>query len=197
MKSVDIWFYVFFSVSQYFCGFNFIILKRIIFITGGARSGKSEFALKTAESMGQKKVYIATAESLDDEMRERIEMHRKQRGNDWHTIEEPRNLANVFESLQSKYDIALVDCLTLWISNLMGDGLADEAIFKNADIVSREVDNVKCSIIFVSNEVGMGIVPENPLARRFRDIAGKVNQTIASISDEVYYMVAAIPVKIK
>ncbi len=173
------------------------MVKKIIFITGGARSGKSEFALKTAENMGHKKAYIATAESLDDEMKNRIEMHRKQRGNDWHTIEEPRKLTNVFESLQSKYDIVLVDCLTLWISNLMGDGLADETILKNADTISKSVDNGKCSIIFVSNEVGMGIVPENPLARRFRDAAGKINQIIASISDEVYYMVAGIPVKIK
>jgi adenosylcobinamide kinase/adenosylcobinamide-phosphate guanylyltransferase len=178
--------------------YNFLTLKkRIVFITGGARSGKSEFALKTAEKMGKKKAYIATAESLDDEMRDRIEMHRKQRGNEWHTIEEPRNLAKVFKSLQSGYDIAIVDCLTLWISNLMGDGLTDEAILKKADTISNTVDKVKCSIIFVSNEVGMGIVPENPLARRFRDVAGKVNQTIASISDEVYYMVAGIPVKIK
>lgn len=171
--------------------------KKITFITGGARSGKSNFALKTADVIGKIKAYIATAEALDDEMRERIEIHRKSRGNDWHTIEEPINLLSLFESKHSEWDIAVIDCLTLWVSNLVGKGLTDEAILKMAHNVSEIMAKSGCSIIIVSNEVGMGIVPDNPLARRFRDIAGKVNQIMASTSNEVYWMVAGIPVQIK
>lgn len=170
--------------------------NRIIFITGGARSGKSDYALKTAEDIGKIRGYIATAEALDDEMRERIEIHRKSRGDGWHTIEEPRDLLRLFESPQIKYDVLIIDCLTLWVSNLIGDGLNDEDIIKMADSLSKRIDKYKQNIIFVTNEVGMGIVPDNPLSRRFRDIAGKVNQIIAAVSNEVYIMVSGIPVKI-
>jgi len=187
-------------VSPGLCGkfYNILPMKnRIIFITGGARSGKSDYALKTAEDIGSMRGYIATAEALDDEMRERIEIHRKSRGNNWHTLEEPRYLLNLFESLQTKYDVLIIDCLTLWVSNLMGDGLNDEEILKMADNLSMKIDSLKLNFIIVTNELGMGIVPDNPLGRRFRDIAGKVNQIIAAISNEVYFMVSGIPVKIK
>jgi adenosylcobinamide kinase/adenosylcobinamide-phosphate guanylyltransferase len=172
-------------------------MNKIIFITGGARSGKSDYALKIAEDIGKIRGYIATAEALDDEMRERIELHRKSRGNNWHTIEEPRNLAGLFESMQTRYDVLIVDCITLWVSNLMGDGLEDEDILKMAGKLSKKLVGHKNNIIIVTNEVGMGLVPDNPLGRRFRDIAGKVNQIMAAVSNEVHFMVSGIPLKIK
>ncbi|HBA26533.1 MAG TPA: bifunctional adenosylcobinamide kinase/adenosylcobinamide-phosphate guanylyltransferase [Nitrospinae bacterium] len=172
-------------------------MNKIIFITGGARSGKSNYALKTAESIGKIRGYIATAEALDDEMLERIEIHRKSRGNGWHTMEEPKNLLNLFDSLQIKYDVLIIDCLTLWVSNLMEDGLDDKDILKITDKFSKKIVAYKNNIIIVTNELGMGIVPDNPLGRRFRDIAGKVNQIMASVSDEVHFMISGIPVKIK
>ncbi|SRR3989338_4165992 len=172
-------------------------MNKIIFITGGARSGKSNFALKTAKAIGKIKGYIATAEALDDEMRDRIEIHRRLRGKGWHTFEESRNLLDLFESLQNKYDVLIIDCLTLWVSNLIEDGFTDKEILKIANKLSNKINRLNINIIIVTNELGMGIVPDNPLGRRFRDIAGKVNQIIAAISNKVYFMVSGIPIKIK
>jgi len=183
---------------------------RIIFITGGARSGKSRFALEMAESLVMRhdssphlKAYIATAEALDDEMKERIERHKDKRGADWYTFEEPVNIASLINKIQDKYNVILLDCLTLWLSNIM---------HKEADI-NKEIESLISSLVtqpalrltkdypslifIVSNEVGMGIVPENDLARRFREWAGFLNQKVAEIADEVYFMVSGIPVKIK
>ncbi|MEK6590665.1 MAG: bifunctional adenosylcobinamide kinase/adenosylcobinamide-phosphate guanylyltransferase [Nitrospinota bacterium] len=171
--------------------------NKVIFVTGGARSGKSDFALRCAEKIGRIRAYIATAEVLDDEMKERITNHKRLRGDDWDTIEEPKNLLIAFESLHRTYDVAIIDCLTLWVSNLIKDGLTDDTILKMTDAFMQLINRLKLSLIIVSNEVGMGIVPDNPLARRFRDIAGKVNQLIASISDEVYFMVSGISIRIK
>ncbi|MBI5875907.1 MAG: bifunctional adenosylcobinamide kinase/adenosylcobinamide-phosphate guanylyltransferase [Deltaproteobacteria bacterium] len=168
---------------------------KLIFILGGARSGKSAYALKLAESITGKRLYLATAEALDKEMAERIKKHKKERGNNWTTIEEPINVADVIQG-NKKYDVILLDCLTLWISNLMHNC----AIRNPQSAISKLVSackKTKANIIVVSNEVGLGIVPDNPLAREFRDIAGIANQKIAAAADEVYFVAAGIGMRIK
>jgi len=172
---------------------------KIIFITGGAKSGKSSFALKKASAIPGGKAFIATAEALDKEMRERIEQHKKQRGKDWDTYEEPLNIGGLVRIIGNKYNVIVLDCLTLWLSNLMHAGLKiDDAVseFKNALGDFGEKGQTS-AIYIVSNEVGMGIVPENEMARRFRDAAGILNQTIAEVADDVYMLVSGIPLKIK
>lgn len=177
--------------------------SELIFILGGARSGKSGFALKLAESIKGKRLYIATAEALDYEMAKRIKKHKKERGNNWSTIEEPINISDVIKKNKG-CDVILLDCLTLWVSNLMhrearskGQGArGGRTLQKITDLISA-CKKAKVSIIIVSNEVGLGIVPDNPLARQFRDIAGFANQKIADAAGEVYFMVSGIPLKIK
>lgn len=168
--------------------------KKIIFITGGARSGKSSFAIAEASKAKGKKAYIATAEALDDEMKERIERHRKQRGNEWDTYEVPLRISEVIKKTEKDYKVIVIDCLTLWLSNLLHSGKDREREIKS---FCRSLSTIHCSLYIVSNEVGMGIVPENEMARKFRDIAGVLNQKVAGIADEVYMAVAGIPVKIK
>ena len=172
--------------------------RETVFVTGGARSGKSSFAYDLAESMSNHKVYIATAQPLDEEMKERIEKHRKGRGPGWDTIEEPIKLAEVLNDVQKSYDLVLIDCITLWISNLLG--LYTESGEYVLDDVRKLVHVCKrsdCHLIVVSNEVGMGIVPENPLARLFRDISGKANQMLAGVSSSVFFMVSGLPLQVK
>jgi adenosylcobinamide kinase/adenosylcobinamide-phosphate guanylyltransferase len=170
--------------------------KKIIFITGGARSGKSTYTLEDASRLTGKKAYIATAEALDEEMRDRIENHKKQRGKDWDTYEEPLRIAEVIQEIEGKYTAIVIDCLTLWLSNIMQSGLnISQEIAKL--IETLRITHHTSHIYLVSNEVGMGIVPENDMARKFRDMAGILNQKVAEISDEVYLLVAGIPIKIK
>lgn len=169
--------------------------KKIVFITGGARSGKSSFAMAEASKINGKKAYIATAEALDEEMRQRIENHKRQRGNDWVTYEEPLKIAEVIKEIKGKYSVILIDCLTLWLSNIMHIDLNIKAEIEH--LISSLVTCRFSLVIIVSNEVGMGIVPDNELSRKFRDMAGLLNQKIAATSDEVYMVVAGIPVKIK
>ncbi len=170
--------------------------KQIIFITGGARSGKSSFALGNASILKGRKAYIATAEALDEEMKDRIEKHRRQRGKDWEAIEEPLKIAELIRKGTDGYKVVIIDCLTLWLSNIMLGSLdADDAI---EDLVESLVAaRARMNIYIVSNEVGMGIVPDNGLSRRFRDLAGILNRKVAEISDAVYLVVAGIPLKIK
>ncbi|MCT4559082.1 MAG: bifunctional adenosylcobinamide kinase/adenosylcobinamide-phosphate guanylyltransferase [Pelagimonas sp.] len=168
-------------------------MKKSILITGGARSGKSVFAEKMALSRSGRAVYIATAKAYDDEMRARIADHQARRGDQWTNLHAPFDLITALRDSDGG-DPRLVDCLTLWLTNLMlndrdwrseGTGLAETLVSQTAPV------------IFVTNEVGAGIVPENKLARAFRDAAGWLNQTIAQASDEVYLCVAGYPVKVK
>lgn len=170
----------------------------IALIIGGTRSGKSSFALTRASGdPGNARAYIATAEALDAEMTERIERHRRERSADWTTFEEPLELASLLKDASSRFDRILVDCLTVWLSNRMLDKpeSADRAI---GDLVQtlHEIRHT-AQFFLVTNEVGMGIVPENALARTFRDHAGLLNQKIAAIADEVWLVTAGIPLKIK
>jgi adenosylcobinamide kinase/adenosylcobinamide-phosphate guanylyltransferase len=169
--------------------------KKIIFILGGARSGKSAFALKEATRVSGKKAYIATAEVLDEEMRQRIEEHKRKRDDEWVTYEEPIRIDNIIKGIENRYSVIVIDCMTLWLSNLMHNGLNIEDEIKH--LVSSLVAHNLSLLYVVSNEVGMDIVPDNELGRRFRDMAGILNQMIAEISNEVYFVMAGIPMKIK
>jgi len=166
-------------------------------ITGGCRSGKSTHAIAIASgSSARRKFFIATAEALDDEMRARIAHHRLFRPAEFQTIEEPRRLSAKIGSLHGRVDILVVDCLTLWVSNLLQE-YSDEAILVEADALVRVLVEAPFSTIVVTDEVGWGIVPENPVARRFRDVLGWTNQKVAFAADEVLLMAAGYPLRLK
>ena len=171
----------------------------IILVLGGARSGKSRYAIKYAESLSNFSnfYYIATAQAMDEEMKKRIERHKKERGDKWKLIEEPLDLCKVLKKFE-KNSVALIDCLTLWITNLMMKNYSLEESFKK---FLQELKTFKNKpdiyIICVSNEVGLGIVPTSSLGRKFRDYAGFLNQKIAELADEVYFVVAGCPLILK
>jgi adenosylcobinamide kinase / adenosylcobinamide-phosphate guanylyltransferase len=169
--------------------------RRITFVVGGARSGKSRFALAGASGMPGTKAFIATAEETDDEMREKIERHRNDRGSLWDTYEEPLRVAGLMREIDGRYGAIVLDCLTLWISNILQAALDLDSEVEDLIASIRELRS--SSAYIVSNEVGMGIVPASELARRFRDAAGFLNQRVAAISDEVYLVVAGLPVRMK
>ncbi|MBU2621797.1 MAG: bifunctional adenosylcobinamide kinase/adenosylcobinamide-phosphate guanylyltransferase [Proteobacteria bacterium] len=170
----------------------------IVLVTGGARSGKSNFALKLAEKLEGKILFLATAEALDEEMGQRIQRHRKQRSNRWNTIEEPIYLGKALRPILGLYNTIVVDCLTLWLSNLLGKYPDhEEKITKVTDDFLSCMVEFKGTIIVVSNEVGMGIVPSNSVSRIFRDMAGQFNQKVAQIADEVYLIVSGLPLQLK
>ena len=171
------------------------VKKRIVLITGGARSGKSRYALEEALRVSGRKAFIATAEESDDEMRERIGRHKQDRGEGWETYEEPLKIVDVLGEMGGHYGAIVIDCLTLWLANVMQSSLDVDAEIERLILSLVKADLP--SVFIVSNEVGMGIVPENELARRFRDMAGRLNQRIAGVADEVYVTLSGIPVKIK
>lgn len=168
-------------------------LSPVTLVLGGARSGKSVFAenLITAQGHG---TYVATAEARDDDMRDRITKHQNRRGASWRTIEAPLNLTGALAEADVDGDPILVDCLTLWLSNLMeaGRDIAEET----TALIAR-LPSMRCPVVLVSNEVGQGIVPANTLARRFRDQAGTLHQAIAACADRVFFITAGIPAQLK
>jgi len=173
-------------------------MKKTILITGGCRSGKSRHALQLAETFSGKKFFLATAQPLDDEMAKRIKKHRTERGEEWVTFEEPLNLTKVLENLGSDPQSVLVlDCLTLWISNLLMADNSKEKILQAVNELLDGCSRFQGTLICITNEVGAGIVPETPLGREFRDLAGEINQRVADRFDEVILTVSGIPVKIK
>jgi len=170
---------------------------RRILVTGGARSGKSRFALRSAEGMGDRRLFIATAQALDEEMKDRINAHRRDRGKTWKTLDEPFNILEAVESGIRTCDVILLDCITLWLTNIyLRDGGAgtQKAVEDFSGFISEEC---RTNIVMVTNEVGFGIVPENPMAREFRDVAGFANQRLAEVCDEVYLVVCGIPARLK
>ncbi len=171
---------------------------KITFIIGGSRSGKSSFALKEASRISGPKAYIATAEALDEEMKERIDKHKIERSKEWDTFEEPVKIAEVIIDLKDKYQTVILDCLTIWLANVLQIRMDIEIeINKFVNKLADIKPDSPCHFFIVSNEVGMGIVPENKLGRQFRDLAGMLNQKVAEIADEVYLVTAGIPMKIK
>ncbi len=171
--------------------------KKVYFITGGARSGKSAFAEKLAKELAGRRAYIATAQALDPEMAAKIAKHRKDRDTAWDTFEEPLAVADLLRKLSDRYQVVLIDCLTLWLSNVMAHTDGDGDVRARTDELTEAVRGFAGSCIVVSNEVGLGIVPDNPLARKFRDFAGMLNQQMARTADEVYFTASGIPMKIK
>ena len=180
----------------------------LTFILGGARSGKSTLAERLARQ-GERVLYAATAEGRDEEMRRRIAAHRAARPEHWDTLEEPLDLAGALRFVHNRYDTVLIDCLTLWISNLLLDRHPEEAehhqrggegetsILSTTSRLLALVASSDANWIVVSNEVGLGVVPPSPLGRAYRDILGRVNQMVAAQARDVYLMVAGLPLQVK
>ena len=178
-------------------------MARIILITGGARSGKSRYAQELAEGLPGARAFVATCPVVDDEMHVRIARHQAEReGRGWKTLEEQTALARVIHD-SAEHAVLLIDCVTLWVNNLMyesetnGAELDEDAIQPTcAEVVAASQEHPG-TIVFVTNEVAMGIVPENALARRYRDLVGRCNQQIAAAADRVVLMVCGVPVNVK
>ncbi|CDX29581.1 bifunctional cobinamide kinase and cobinamide phosphate guanylyltransferase [Mesorhizobium plurifarium] len=167
--------------------------RKLTFILGGARSGKSSYAEKLTTANPSPWTYVATARAYDDEMHERIALHRSRRGEGWVTIDAPLDLVGAIEALPN-HEPALIDCLTLWLTNHM---LAEHDIEAECRRLKDALSRPRGPWFVVSNEVGLGIVPDNALARRFRDAAGRLNQQVAAAADSVLMMVAGLPLKVK
>ena len=165
-----------------------------LFVLGGARSGKSRYAQARAEADGIAPVFVATAEAFDDEMRDRIARHRADRDARWTTVEAPRALPAAIEALNDREAVVLVDCLTLWVSNLL---LADADNALAGQQLCEAIARFEGRLILVANEIGLGIVPDNALARRFRDAAGLLNQSVAAAAGEVVLLTAGLPLTLK
>jgi adenosylcobinamide kinase/adenosylcobinamide-phosphate guanylyltransferase len=163
-------------------------------VLGGARSGKSTFAEKHVLESGLSPYYIATSQAWDDEMRARINTHKERRSSIWTNIEAPDDLETALTAADDESHIILVDCLTLWVTNLM---MAKADIAARSESLCAVLQDMKAPVVLVSNEVGLGIVPENDMARAFRDHAGRLHQEIAAMADEVYFIAAGLPLKMK
>ncbi|NVO00222.1 MAG: bifunctional adenosylcobinamide kinase/adenosylcobinamide-phosphate guanylyltransferase [Geobacteraceae bacterium] len=172
-------------------------MSKIILVTGGARSGKSRYAEELAVSHGEPLLYVATAACGDKEMHERISRHQERRGAAWQTIEEPMDLAGVLLGHDGWFGATLVDCVTLWLTNLLLEKEDKDAVLDEVSRTAKALANLKSPVILVTNEVGMGIVPDNHLARVFRDIAGEANEILAKAADEVYVIFSGLPLKLK
>jgi len=175
-----------------------MIMNFIQLVIGGCRSGKSRYALDYANQhwKGQK-IFIATCEALDHEMQERIDHHQKERGVEWQTIECPIDIAQAIKNVYHPDSGILLDCITLWISNMMCKQMDDTHIMNQLNILIDSISHVDCPVTIVSNEVGLGIVPDNPMARKYRDYVGYANQKIAGVASQVILMMAGIPLTIK
>ncbi len=174
-------------------------MPTLTLITGGSRSGKSThaIALAAADTSAARRYFIATAEALDDEMHARIAHHQATRPPEFVTVEAPLDLEDAIARLESHADVVVLDCLTLWVSNLMGAGLDDAGILARADTLAAALRRASFHLIVVTDEVGWGIVPDHPVARRFRDLLGWTNQKVAQVADEVLLMAAGYPLRLK
>ena len=168
-------------------------------VTGGIRRGKSKYGLELAAQQAGSKCFLATAQALDNEMKIRIQNHRKERSTEFATCEEPLYLANALQNLQSQYDLILIDCLNMWLSNLLMEhiGKKEENITRQIEWFLQMVKEKKTSMIFITNEVGMALVPDNATGRWFVEELGRLNQRVAEICDEVIFMTCGIPNPIK
>ena len=180
----------------------------IILCSGGARSGKSEFAEQLALSLKGRKVYVATGQAFDDEMKDRIKKHQLRRGKEWITFEIPLHLHKNWEEIKNVSDVILIDCLTMFTSNHVfahGDintqedaNRIESIILEELRLLLQEINNSNDkTVIFVTNEIGLGIVPENKLARYFRDITGRVNREVASTANKMYLTISGITIELK
>ncbi len=170
--------------------------NRIILVLGGAASGKSEAALRLA-GLGGPHAFVATGQGLDDEMIERIARHRATRSPVWETIEEPIGVEAWIAKHGSRYRTILLDCVTLWLSNLIGSGLSEATVLQRVAALMPAMRATTARIVIVSNELGLGLVPAEPMVRTFRDLAGRVNQHIAGEADEVHFIISGLSLRLK
>ncbi|MBF0571048.1 MAG: bifunctional adenosylcobinamide kinase/adenosylcobinamide-phosphate guanylyltransferase [Candidatus Omnitrophica bacterium] len=172
-------------------------MKKMVFIVGGARSGKSSHAVNLAKSGGQKVIFLATCTFYDDEMKERIKRHQGSRPASWEVITEGQKIGDVLEKFSSPTTTILVDCLGMWVANLMEFHPQDESLEAEFEKFTRAITEAQGLVIVVSNEVGCGVVPPTAMGRRFRDLLGRLNQIMAQVADEVILMQLGIPTKLK
>ena len=171
--------------------------RKVVLVLGGVRSGKSRYAQELAAE-GKRVAFIATAEACDDDMRKRIARHRSERPAEWMTFEAPLALEETLLSCGGQFDTVVVDCLTVWTSNVMSHAAADDdRVLAHAERLAEVVRSTPASVILVSNEVGSGIHPNSEIGRRFRDLLGFVNQRVAAAADEVILLVAGCPLFVK
>jgi len=166
---------------------------RITLLTGGSRSGKSRHALELAMTY-ERRAFIATAVAFDDEMRDRVGKHQDERGAAFATLEEPRDLAGALRRIPTGTDVAVIDCLTVWLGNLMHENATESGLI---EAFLGALEDPPCDLLIVTNEVGMGIVPGNAMAREFRDLAGSLNQKVAALAGHVILMVSGLPLVVK
>ena len=175
--------------------------RKCILILGGARSGKSRYAQELAGKLGTEVIFVATGEALDEEMQARIDEHKKARPGRWRTLEIATDIGKQIEKQIGDAEVVIIDCLTLLVSNLLGGELDyakdEKRVMAEMNKLVACMDRLDASFIIVSNEVGMGLVPETKLGRLYRDLLGKANQLVARHASEVYFMAAGIPVKVK
>jgi adenosylcobinamide kinase/adenosylcobinamide-phosphate guanylyltransferase len=173
--------------------------KQLVLILGGVRSGKSRYAHQLASDLGNRVLFLATAEAGDDEMKHRIAQHKSSRLASWATIEEPLDIASALKPKAATADAVIIDCITIWLSNLLlrNEKLSEQEMTAGIDRLIDAYEQGDATYIIVSGEVGMGIVPEHPLGRVFRDYLGLANQRLAAAADRVVLMVAGIPVDVK
>ncbi|MBB5720489.1 adenosylcobinamide kinase/adenosylcobinamide-phosphate guanylyltransferase [Loktanella ponticola] len=167
--------------------------KTLYFVTGGAASGKSTFAETLARGTEKPKIYVATMQPYDDEMRAKLTKHQSDRGDDWTTIEAPIDVVTILKKAQPT-DVILLDCVTLWLTNVL---LADHDVEAACGELVNALVTCRCDVVVVSNEVGMGIVPDNALSRKFRNMQGKINQMIAARADTVITVISGLPLVLK
>ena len=172
-------------------------MSRVTLITGGTRSGKSRFAVELAQRCGTRIVYVATGRATDREMQRRIARHRRERPRHWRTIEHPADPARSLSRLDGTADGAIVDCLTMYVSALLLAKQSEAEIARQVTRLCAAARRARCPVVLVTNEVGSGLVPEYPLGRTFRDLAGRMNQLTAQQADVVYLMVAGLPLLVK
>jgi adenosylcobinamide kinase/adenosylcobinamide-phosphate guanylyltransferase len=169
---------------------------KIIFVGGGTRSGKSDFALAVARRLGKRRLFLATAQAGDEEMQRRIRRHQESRGADFQTVEEPLGVAEILRSL-SEHEVIVLDCLTLWLANLLLQGTEAEAVLQQVEELADVLVLRRVHTVVVTSEVGLGLVPETPLGRTFRDITGLAHQRLAALADEVYFGVLGVMLRLK
>lgn len=169
---------------------------RLILVLGGASSGKSEVAIRLAGHRGPR-AFLATGQALDEEMAERIARHRASRSADWHTVEIPADIEQWLTNEGMNYQSILIDCLTLWLNNLIMVGEKESAIRERTSTLLQAARCTNARVVMVSNELGLGLVPADRLSRAFRDLAGRVNQQIAAEADEVHLVLSGLPLKLK
>ena len=171
-------------------------MSRIVLVGGGVRSGKSRFAQARAEALGARRVFVATAEALDDEMTTRIARHQDERAGRFRTVEAPVELPAALAAIDDA-EVVLIDCLTLWLSNLLCRDQPEAAVLAAIDALVAELARRRHHVVLVTNEVGMGVVPPSPLGRAFRDLAGTAHQRLAAVADEIHLAVMGVVVRLR